>query len=126
MEHEAHQQNADQHVLEQMAGINAVPPAPVVEEVWKTTPFYGDFNPGIKLGNSIFIENTKSLPESVRLDLMKKNSQEIHKYLRARENLMSNVFTKVRIAHNPDSKVKTTANLITQYQQMTIEDLHRA
>ena len=41
----AHQQNADQHVLEHMAGIHpdavapAVPPAPVVEEVWKTTPF---------------------------------------------------------------------------------------
>ena len=55
---EAHQQNADQHVLEQMAGINpgdgvpAVPPAPVVEEVWKMTPFHGDFNSGTKLGNT--------------------------------------------------------------------------
>ena len=84
---EAHQQNADQHVLEQMAGINpgadapAVPPAPVVEEVCKTTPFSGDFNTGTKLGNSIFIKKTKGLPESVRLDLTKKNSQDIHKYL---------------------------------------------
>ena len=65
---EAHQQNSNQHVLEQMAGINpgagapAVPPAPVVEEVWKTTPFSGDFNPGTKLGNSIFIEKTKGIP----------------------------------------------------------------
>ena len=83
----AHQQNADQQVLEQMAGINtgdgapAVPLAPVVKEVWKTTPFSGDFNPGTKLGNSIFIEKTKGLPESVRLDSTKNNSQEIHKYL---------------------------------------------
>ena len=68
-----------------MADINEVPPAPVVEEVWKTTPFSGDFNPGTKLGNIIFIEKTKGLPESVRLDLTKKNSQEIHKYPRARE-----------------------------------------
>ena len=78
---EAHQQNADQHVLEQMAGINAVPPAPIVEEVWKTTPFSGDLNPGTKLRNRIFIEKTKGLPESVRLDLTKNNTQEIHKYL---------------------------------------------
>ena len=86
---EAPQQNADQHVLEQMAGIDpgagapAVQPAPVVEEVWKTTRFSGDFNPGTKLGNSIFLEKTKGLPKSVRLDLTKKNSQEIHKCLRA-------------------------------------------
>ena len=65
---ESHQQNANQHVLEQMDGIHpgagapAVPAAPVVKEVWKNTPFYGDFNPGTKLGNSIFIEKTKVLP----------------------------------------------------------------
>ena len=84
---EAHQQNADQHVLEQMAGINsgagapAFPSSPVVKEVWKTTPFSRDFNPGTKPGNSISISNTWGLPESVILDLTKKNSQEIHKYL---------------------------------------------
>ena len=39
---------------------------------------------------------------------------------------MGNVVKKVPIAHNPYGTVKTTANLITQYQQMTIEDLQRA
>ena len=39
---------------------------------------------------------------------------------------MGNVVTKVPIAHNPDGTVKTTTNLITQYQQMTIEDLQCA
>ena len=39
---------------------------------------------------------------------------------------MGNVVTKVPIAYNPDGTVKTTANLITQYQQITIEDLQRA
>ena len=63
-----------------MAGINpgagapAVPPAHVVEEVWKTTPFSGDFNPGSKPGNSIFIEQTKGLHESVRLDIYNTNN----------------------------------------------------
>ena len=86
-----------------MAGINrgagapAVSPASVVEEVWKMTHFSGDFNPGTKLGNIIFIEKTKGLPESVRLDLTKKNPQEIHKYLRACETLMGNVVTKYQL-----------------------------
>ena len=39
---------------------------------------------------------------------------------------MCSVVTKVPIAHNPDGTVKTTANLIIQYQQMTIEELQRA
>ena len=63
------------------AGAPAFPPVPVVGEVWKTTHFSGNFNPGTKLGNSIFIKKTKGLHESVRLDLTKKNSHEIHKYL---------------------------------------------
>ena len=108
-----------------MAGINAVPPAPVVKEVWKTTPFSGDFNPGTKLGNIIFTEKTKGLPESVRLYLTKNNSQEIYKYLRAHKTLMGNVVTKVPLAHNPDGTVKTTENLITQYQQITLEEIRR-
>ena len=96
------------------------------EDVCKMTPFSDNFNPGTKLGNSIFIEKTKGLHEYVRLNLTKKNSQEIHKCLRARETLIGNVVTKVPIAHNPDGTVKTMANLITQYQQMTLEDLERA
>ena len=81
MKARVHQQNTNQHILEHMARINpgtgapAVTPAPVVEEVWKTTPISFDFNSGTKLGNSIFIEKTKGLPESVRLDLTKNNSQ---------------------------------------------------
>ena len=39
---------------------------------------------------------------------------------------MGNVFTKLPIAHNPDGTVKTTENLITQYQQIILEDLQRA
>ena len=44
-----------------------------VDKVWKTTPFYVDFNPGTKLGNSIFLEKTKVLAEANRLDLNKAN-----------------------------------------------------
>ena len=130
---EAHRQNANQELLVQMAANNlgagapVVPvAAPVIAKVWKITPYSGDFNPGTKLGNSIFVEKIKGLPEADRLDLPKKNSQAIHRYLLARETLMGHVVTKVPIEFNIDSSVKTTANLLTQYQQMRLEDLQRA
>ena len=50
-----------------------------VEDVWKTTPFSGDFNPGTKLGKSIFLEKTKGFFEANRVDLNKANSLAIHK-----------------------------------------------
>jgi len=133
---EAHQQNANQQLLSQMAGINpganalavppVAPPAPVVAEVWKRNPYSGDFNPGTKLGNSTFIEKTKGLPEADRLDLTKRNSQAIHRYLLARETLMGHVVTKVPIEYNLDGTIKKTANLLTQYQQMTLHNLQQA
>ena len=45
-----------------------------VEEVWKMTPFSGNFNPGTKLGNSIFLKKTKGLAEADRLELNKASS----------------------------------------------------
>ena len=38
---------------------------------------------------------------------------------------MSNAVTKIPSSHNHDGTVKTKENLITQYQQMTIENLQR-
>ena len=103
-------------------GTAAVP----VPEVWKTTPYSGDFNPGTKHGNTIFTEKTKGLPEASRLDLTKKNSQAIHKYFRGQEMLMGDVVRKVPIEYNPDGSIKTTRNLISQYQQISLENCQRA
>ena len=106
----------------------AVPPVVVTTPavVWKTTPFSGDFNPGTKLGNSIYLEKTKGLKESDRLDLNKRNSQEIHKYLRGREQIMGPVVTQVPVDFNPDGSTRATKNLLTQYQQITLADCQRA
>ena len=65
-----------------MASAAAGSMAPV-EEFCKTTPFSGDFNPGTKLGNSIFLEKTKGLAKADRLDLNKANSLDIHKVFEA-------------------------------------------
>ena len=77
-------------VLAGGGGASPVPPAPAITAVppvvWKTNPFTGKFNPGTKLGHSIFLEKTKGLKEEDRLDLTKSNSSKIHQYFRAREN----------------------------------------
>ncbi len=69
------------------AGV-AVAPAP---EIWKTNPYSGDFNPGTKLGQTIFAQKTKGLPEADRFDLKKANASEIHRYLKARETVMGDI-----------------------------------
>ena len=61
-----------------MAAAAAGTVAPV-EDVRKTIPFSGDFNPGNKFGNSIFLKKTKGLVEADCLDLNKANSLAIHK-----------------------------------------------
>jgi len=73
----------------------------------------GRFQPREKLGNSIFVEKTKGLPEADRLDLSKKNSQAIHRYLLARETLMGHVVTKVPIEFNIDSSSKSAYSVST-------------
>ena len=126
------QAHVDQQIQQKnMAAAAAVVVAPVAapvvsSEVWKTTPFAGDFNPGTKLGNSIFLEKTKGLPEADRMDLIKKNAQKIHQYFQFRETLMGRVISKVPIEYNGDGSISKTANLLTQYQQMTLDDLQRA
>ena len=56
-------------------GAVVLPPAnlPAIAVVWKTNPFAGKFNPGTKIGSSIFIEKTKGLKEELQLDLTKSN-----------------------------------------------------
>ena len=44
-----------------------------VKDVWERTPLPGNFNPGTKLGNSIYLEKTKILSEADYHDLNKAN-----------------------------------------------------
>ncbi len=62
--------------------------APVIAEVWKTNPYSGNFNPGTKLGQTIFAEKTKGLAEDKRLDLTKGNAANLRKYFVSRETSM--------------------------------------
>ena len=97
-----------------------------VEELWNTTPFSGDFNPGTKLGNSIFLEKTKGLSEADCLDPNKANLLAIHKVFRNRERIMGDVISKIPTQFNADGTVKSTAELLTQYHHITLENVQCA
>ena len=102
----------------------AAPPAR--KEVWTTNPFYGDFNPGSKQGHSIFVKKIKGLVTADRLDLSKKYATKLHKYFCAREDIMGDCVRKVASAYAVDGTVTESFNLMTQYQQLTLEDCQRA
>ena len=128
-----HQANADEHVAndppqEPALESNLVvvnPPSQIMAEVWKTNPFKGDFNPGTKAGQQIFVEKTKGLPEADRMALSKANASEIHRYFGARETNFGNVIRTIPIDFNLDGTVKTTANLMTQHHLVKLEHVQR-
>ena len=104
-----------------VAAAAAGPVAPV-EDVWKTTPFSGDFNPGTKLGSSIFLEKTKILAEADCLALNKANSLDIHKVFWSRERINFKTPTQF----NAYGTVKSSENILTQYHRITLENVQCA
>jgi len=105
-----------------------LPPAPPIMAAtveWKTDPFQGKFNPGTKSGQAIFLEKTKGLAEKDRLELSKSNSAEIHKFFRSKEGQMGEIITKVPIAYANDGTVTKTANMLSQYHLITLDDVQR-
>ena len=122
----AHQAEANQFVAAsstETIAMAVAAPAPaatgagttVATEVWKTTPYSGNFNPGTKHGNTIFVEKTKSLSEANWLDLTKKNSQTIHKYFRAQEMLMGDISSNRR-GNNRCSRGMEDNSLLWRFQ----------
>ena len=95
------------------------------QEVWKSDPLQGDFNPGSKLGKDIFLEKTKGLPESERIPWTKANATRLLRYFRAREKHMHSCID-IPIEFNANGTVKKTANLLSQYRLITLTDCQRA
>ena len=93
---------------------------------WKTDPSHGNFNPGTAMGHKIFLEKTKGLEVGKRFDLTKANAMEIRKYLLARESNMGDEMRKIPIEWDGTGTVTRTANLLSQYHLITLEDLQRA
>ena len=112
--------NDDESIMAAPETTTAVP------VVWKTNPMQGDFNPGTEAGSKIFREKTKGLPDSQRLPFSKSKANEIFQHMKAREAFLGNIVRAVPIRWNANGSVKLTANILTQYHQISLEDVQRA
>jgi len=122
-----HQANADAFVAA-MANDDDTAPAAIAAPVviWKTNPLHGDFNPGTLAGSKIFLQKIEGLPISERLPFTKSKAAEIFQHFKAREANLGSIIRSVPYEFNQDGSVKSTANILTQYQLLSLQDVQRA
>ncbi len=92
---------------------------------WKTNPFSSSFNPATKIGQQIFIEKTKGLPDGTRYDLSKENASELHQFFKTRQATLGKCI-QVPVTYANDGSASSTANLITQHSKIPLANVQRA
>ena len=88
---------------------------------WTTNPMVANFNPGTPQGQKIFDVKTQGLPEDKKFEITTMEGADFRKYLLGKQAALGGVATCVPIENNADGTVKTTANLIKQYQLILFE-----
>ncbi len=89
---------------------------------WKTNPFNGNFNPGTKTGQVIFIEKTKGHPDGKRFDLSKEHSSEIHQFFKTRSASLGGCCL-IPIAFDGTGTATEWAHLITQHSKTSLKQV---
>ena len=84
-----------------------------------------NFDPGTPQGQKIFDAKTRGLPEDKKFEVTTTEGAELRKYLLGRQAALEGVVTSIPIEVNADGSVRTTANLIKQYQLILFEILCR-
>ncbi len=105
-----------------MAATGATGGAAAPEIEWKTNPFNGNFNPGTKTGQVIFLKKTKGLPDGKRFKLSKEHSTEIHQFFKARAASLGKCCS-IPIAFNATGGATEWANLISQHSKISLKQV---
>ncbi len=92
---------------------------------WKTNPFHGNFNPGTKTGQQIFLEKTKGVADGTRYSLTKDNAANLHQFFKSRAASLASCI-QIPIEFNADGSTKNFANLITQHSLIEMKDVQRS
>ena len=92
---------------------------------WCANPMVADFNPGTTQGQRIFESKTRGLPEDKKFEAISKEGNEIRKYLLGKQGILGGIVTSIPTSFNADGSIKSTANLIKQYQLVKFEDVQR-
>ena len=84
-----------------------------------------NFDPGTPQGQKIFNVKTQGLPKDKKFEITTTEGAGLRKYLLGRQAALGGVVTNIPIQVNADGTVRTTANLIKQYQLIPFETLRR-
>ena len=101
------------------------PAPPVQDEDWIENPLVGTFNPGTSHGRQIFKIKTQGLPEDKKFEASPTESNSLSKYLIGKRSNLGTA-ARVPIEYNPAGEPTKYADLITQHQSITFEDMQRA
>ena len=100
---------------------NMAAPAPTTE--WKMNLLHGNFNPGTRRRQQIFLEKTKGLADGTQFDLTKDNSAGIHQFFKARAASLGSCIL-IHIAFDATGMATSKAtNLITQHSKISLEHI---
>ena len=80
-----------------------------------------NFDLGTRQGQKIFDAKTRGLPEDKKFEITTTEGAKLRKYLLGRQAALGGAVTTIPIKVNADGFVKTTANLIKQYQLILFE-----
>ena len=87
--------------------------APALATEWKTNPFHGNFNPGTRPVQQIFLEKrTDGLADGTRFDLTKDNLVDTHQFFKARAASLGRCIL-IPIAFDGTGAATSTANFIS-------------
>ena len=84
-----------------------------------------NFDPGTPQGQKIFNVKTQGLPKDKKFEITTTEGAGLRKYLLGRQAALGGVVTNIHIELNVDRTVKTTANLIKQYQLIPFKILRQ-
>ena len=92
---------------------------------WCANPMTADFDPGTPQGQKIFDSKTRGLPEDRKFEVTSKEGAVIRKFLMGKQGSLGGVVTNIPLQYNPNGTVKTSGNLIKQYQCIKFDTLRR-
>ena len=90
---------------------------------WEVTQFHGNFNPGTKSGQLIFLEKTKGLPAEKSFELIKCDAPAMKQQFKARQGVMGDVVRKVAISFDVTGAATDHMNLLARHASTWLDNV---
>ena len=87
---------------------------PTISEpmIWQETSDHGNFNPGTKIGQTIFKTKTIGPANNVQYTLTNADSHNLRRFMESRQNALGNVVTRLSVAFDSVGTATGFANIL--------------